>query len=64
MRSLLALAGAVLLLLTAVGGASAGRPYRASDHISDIGCDGVITPEGVAYFYAVLSDEDGPEASL
>src|SRR5688572_2304198 len=64
MRSLLALAGALLLLVTAVGGASAGRPYKVSDHISDIGCDGVTTSDGIAYFYAVLSEEDGPEASI
>ena len=64
MRSLLAVAGALLLLVTVVGGAAAGRPSKQTDHVQDIGCDEVATPDGVAYFYASQSEIDGTGAYL
>ena len=36
----------------------------ASDHVSDIGCDGVETPDGDAYFYASLSEDDGTDGAI
>ena len=64
MRSVLAVLGALLLLATTVGGAAAGRPVKESDHIQDIGCDGVATPDGIAYFYAVLSEDEGADGEI
>lgn len=64
MRSVLAVLGALLLLVTAVGSAAAGRPVKEADHVQDIGCNEVATADGVAFFYAVLSEKLGPAAEL
>ena len=63
MRSLLAVLGALLLTMTAVGGAAAGA-FKESDHVRDLGCDGVATPAGTAFFYASTSDLFGTDAFL
>ena len=57
MRSLLAVLGALLLMTTAAGGAAGAGAAKQSDHVQDIGCDAVPTPDGDAYFYASISDD-------
>jgi hypothetical protein len=64
MRSLLAALGALLLLTTAVGGAAGAGAAKQSDHVRDIGCDALSTPDGDAYFYASISDLFGTDAYL
>jgi hypothetical protein len=56
MRSVFALLAAILLLASTAGGATAARAFKETEHLQDIGCDGVVTPDGDAYFYASLSD--------
>ena len=64
MRSLLAVLGALLLAMTAVGGAAGAGAAKQSDHVRDIGCDALSTPDGDAYFYASISDLFGTDAYL
>jgi hypothetical protein len=64
MRSLLAVAGALLLMTTAAGGAAGAGAANQSDHVQDIGCDAVPTPDGDAYFYASISGVFGTDAYL
>ena len=54
MRSLLATLAAFVLLCTAVGGVAAAGAFKESDHVRDIGCSNVDTPDGPADFYASL----------
>ena len=64
MRSLLAVLGALLLMTTAAGGAAGAGAAKQSDHVRDIGCDAVPTPDGDAFFYAGISDLFGTDAFL
>jgi hypothetical protein len=56
-RRVLAIIGAVALLLSLPGGAAATKPYREVDHTRDTGCSAVPTPLGFADF-------DGFESAL
>jgi hypothetical protein len=64
MRSVLALLAAILLLASTAGGATAARAFKETEHLQDIGCDGVGTPDGTAFFYASLSDIRGTDGYL
>jgi hypothetical protein len=64
MRSLLAVVGALALLVSTVGGAAGARSFKEVEHIRDIGCGGLTTPDGTAEFYVSLSDLYGIDAYL
>ena len=64
MRSALALMAAILLLAATAGGASAARAFKETEHLQDIGCDGVVTPDGEAFFFASLSDLFGTDGNI
>ena len=51
-------------MTTAAGGAAGAGAANQSDHVQDIGCDAVPTPDGDAYFYASISDVFGTDTYL
>lgn len=66
MRRAVTLFCTLALVLGLPGAASAGRPYRATDHTVSLFCDGIVGTggSGFVYFGATLSDTWGPDGWL